>query len=83
MGIVRAPGHSVRRPVYAYSEKTYAVTSALVPISSNSGVSHSMAITSFRMAFVAQAHRVLVDPARSPPSSPVNRAAMAQGSLRT
>ncbi len=49
--------------ISAYSEKTYAVTSALVPISSNSGVSHSMAITSFNMNFIVQAHRVLTDPA--------------------
>src|SRR5215212_10096356 len=58
----------------AYSDSgqipAYAVTSALVPISSNSAVSHSMvitskAITSFHIDFIVQAHRVLTDPARS------------------
>ena len=79
-----------RRLVRYYSESgqipAYAVTSALVPISSNSGGSHfwsSTAITSFRINFIVQAHRVLTDPARSPPSSPVNQATMAQGPLRT
>ena len=81
MEIVRAPDHSARRLISAYSESgqipAYAVTSALVPISSNSGVSHfwsSIAITSFHMDFILQAHRALTDPARSPPSSPVNQA---------
>ena len=88
MGIVRAPGRMARRLVSAYSEKTYAVTSALVPISSNSGVSHSMAITSmaitsFHVDFIVQAHHVLTDLTRSPPSSPVNQATLAQGPLRT
>jgi hypothetical protein len=59
MGIVRAldlqPGVL---SVYSDSGQipAYAVTSALVPISSNSGVSHSMAITSFHMDFIMQAH---------------------------
>ena len=69
------------RPLFAYSESgqipAYAVTSALVPISSNSGVSHfwsSIAITSFRMDFIVQAHRDLTAPARSSQASPVNQA---------
>ena len=77
---MRAPDHSARRLISAYSESgqipAYAVTSALVPISSNSGVSHfwsSMAITSFRTDSIVQVRRVLTDPARSPPSSPVNQ----------
>ncbi len=66
-----------RRPVRLYSESVqipaYAVTSALVPISSNSGVSHfwsSKAITSFHLHFILQARRVLTDPARFSPPSP-------------
>ena len=67
----KAPDHSAWRRIFAYSDSgqipAYAVTSALVPISSNSGVSHfwsSMAITSFRMDFIVQARRVLTDPDR-------------------
>ena len=85
-------GRRTNRPgaLSAYSESgqipAYAVTSALVPISSNSGVSHfwsSMAITSFRMDSIVQAYRILTGPDRSHPSSPVNQATMAQGPLRT
>jgi hypothetical protein len=60
-----------RRLVRYYSESgqipAYAVTSALVPISSNSGGSHfwsSTAVTSFRINFIVQAHR---DPDRTCP----------------
>ena len=68
-----------RRLISAYSESgqmpAYAVTSALVPISSNSGVSHfwsSMSITSLHVDLVVQAHRFLTEPARLlPPSSPL------------
>ena len=68
-----------RRLISVYSESgqipAYAVTSALVPISSNSGVSHfwsSTAITSFHMAFIVQVQRILTEPARlSPPWFPV------------
>src|SRR5215213_2310702 len=74
MGIVRAldlqPG---ALSVYSDSGQipAYAVTSALVPISSNSGVSHSMAITSmaitsFHMDFIVQAPRVLTTMAQRP-----------------
>jgi len=62
-GMVREPGLQPGT-LSAYSESgqipAYAVTSALVPISSNSGVSHfwsSMAITSSHSDFIVHAHR--------------------------
>ena len=61
--MVREPGLQPGT-LSAYSESgqipAYAVTSALVPISSNSGVSHfwsSMAITSSHSDFIVHAHR--------------------------
>jgi hypothetical protein len=93
---VRAPDHSARRLISAYSESgqipAYAVTSALVPISSNSGVSHfcsSMAITSFSYGFYCAGPLCPDRPSPLTSIVPVNQATimaqepMAQEPLRT